>query len=85
MVGGGDVARPMTTQVFQFGMGYGNKTIVTSGYEVGDGKPYRRAIVGGTGPYAGATGEQVQTFLHLNSYPPYGGASFTVELRIATR
>lgn len=85
LVGGGDVARPMTTQVFQLGTGYGNKTIVTNGYEVLDGTAYRRAIVGGTGPYAGASGEQTQTFLALNSYPPYGGATFTVELRITPR
>lgn len=84
-VSGGDAVRPVTTQLFQFGLGYGKKTIVTNGYEIGDGTPYWRAIVGGTGAYAGATGEQVQTFLKLNDYPPYGGVTFTTELRISTR
>lgn len=84
-VGGGDGGRPVTTQIFQLGQGYGNKTIVTAGYEIMDGTAYKRAIVGGTGAYVGATGEQSQTFLGLNSYPPYGGATFAVELRIASR
>jgi hypothetical protein len=84
-VAGGDGGRPVTTQIFQLGMGYGNRTIVTTGYEIMDGTAFKRAIVGGTGPYAGASGEQTQTFLGLNSYPPYGGATFTVELRIAPR
>jgi hypothetical protein len=85
LVGGGDAVRPMTTQVFQLGTGYGNTTIVTNGYEIADGTAYKRAIVGGTGAYAGASGEQIQTFLGLNDYPPYGGVTFTVELRIAPR
>jgi hypothetical protein len=81
-VGGGDSPRPLTTQIFQLGQGFGNTTIVSNGYEILDGKVYRRAIVGGTGAYTGVSGEQVQTFLGLNSYPPYGGAIFTVELRV---
>lgn len=84
-VAGGDGSRPVSTQQFQLGLGYGGRTIITNGYEIMDGSSFKRAIVGGTGPYTGATGEQTQTFLGLNSYPPYGGAKFRIELHIAPR
>jgi hypothetical protein len=84
-VAGGDGSRPVTTQQFQFGLGFGERTIITTGYEIMDGSTFKRAIVGGTGPFASASGEQAQTFLGLNAYPPYGGAKFRVELHIAPR
>ena len=43
---------------------YGYRTLVTEGYELADiGKPVKRAISGGTGRYAKARGQVVQTFL----------------------
>ncbi len=43
---------------------FGYRTLVTEGYELADiGKPVNRAISGGTGRYAKARGQVVQTFL----------------------
>jgi hypothetical protein len=81
-VAGGDNGRPVTTQQFQLGLGFGERTIITSGYEILDGTTSKRAIIGGTGVYASISGEQIQTFLGLTPYPPYGGAKFSVELRV---
>lgn len=43
---------------------FGRRTLVTEGYELADvGKPVKRAISGGTGRYARARGQTMQTFL----------------------
>ncbi len=43
---------------------FGYRTLVTEGYELVDiGKPVKRAVSGGTGRYAKARGQVVQTFL----------------------
>ena len=43
---------------------FGYRTLVTEGYELADiGKPIKRAISGGTGRYAQARGQVVQTLL----------------------
>lgn len=43
---------------------FGYRTLATEGYELADiGKPVKRAISGGTGRYAKARGQVVQTFL----------------------
>lgn len=54
----------ISTQVYQFNEKFDNATIVTDGVEVVDlNVPTSRAITGGTGQYAGASGEQWQTLL----------------------
>ena len=58
----------ITTQVYNFGDGYGNETLVSDGYELADiGVVVERAITGGTGEYAGAEGVVNQTFLGFNA------------------
>jgi hypothetical protein len=77
----------VTTQVFDLGESVGEQTIVTSGFELIDvGVPVERAVVGGTGDYAGATGTETQTMLGLNNPDlvvdgvPLFGVSLSVEL-----
>jgi hypothetical protein len=71
----------VTTQQFQLGLGFGERMIVSSGYELPEvGKLFRRAIVGGTGPYATAQGEQMQSFLGLTSQ---NSVKIRVELRVS--
>lgn len=56
----------ITTQVYQFGDMYGNRTLVSDGYELADlNTPVERAITGGTGDYVGATGEATQQLLGM--------------------
>jgi hypothetical protein len=66
----------ISTQIYQFGEEYGNRTIVSDGYELaGAGSVVQRAIVGGTGEYASARGEAIQTGLGMTEY-------FGVNLRL---
>lgn len=58
----------VTTQVYNFGDGYGNEMLVSDGYELIDvGVVFQRAITGGTGSYTGAEGVVNQTFLGFNA------------------
>jgi hypothetical protein len=74
----------ITTQYYDFGSSYGEESIVTNGYELVDmNVPFRRAIVGGTGPHRAARGEQIQTFLGLNNADqPTFGVALRVELKV---
>lgn len=68
----------VTTQIFDFGDIPGSMMIVTDGIELVDvNVPFSRAIIGGTGEYASATGEQIQEIL---GYPPSG-----VHIRVTMR
>jgi hypothetical protein len=56
----------ITTQTYQFDEEYGNATLVSDGYELADvNEQVKRAITGGTGPYALARGEVTQELLGL--------------------
>jgi Dirigent-like protein len=79
----------VTTQVFDLGTAPGEHTIVTSGFELIDvDVPIERAIVGGTGQYAGAEGVETQSLLGLNNPElvidgvPYFGVSLAVRLAV---
>jgi hypothetical protein len=74
----------VTTQLYSLGDAPGSKTIVTTGYELADQYlPFLRAIVGGTGPYAPARGEQTQTFLGFNNTDVRNsGVVLRVELKV---
>jgi hypothetical protein len=71
----------ISTQIFNFGKDYGNKTIVTQGYELADNTPVYRAISGGTGKYAQASGQGMQIFQGLNASE---GVVLDVELEVIT-
>ena len=58
----------VSTQIFDFGDGDGQATIVSDGYELADiGESVERAVIGGTGPFTGAEGRSQQTLLGLNA------------------
>jgi len=58
----------VTQQLFDFGTEAGLETLVSTGYERMDGSaPFLRAIVGGTGRYYAASGEQIQSFQGFNA------------------
>lgn len=72
-----------STQTYNFGSGFGARTIVTDGYELADiGVPIARAITGGTGPYRAAQGEQTQTLL---GFTEQMGVNLRVQLEITNR
>lgn len=71
----------ISTQIFNFGKDYGNQTLVTQGYELADPTPVYRAITGGTGDYAGASGQAMQIFQGLNASE---GVVLDVELEVIT-
>jgi hypothetical protein len=53
-----------STQTYNFGPGVGAVTLITEGFELADtGVAVVRAVIGGTGPFRGAWGEQRQTLL----------------------
>jgi hypothetical protein len=57
----------ITHQLYDFGKTPGNVTLTTDGLELVDvNVPIRRAIIGGTGRYALARGEAIQTMLGFN-------------------
>jgi hypothetical protein len=58
----------LTTQLFDLGTEPGAQTLVTTGLELGSmGTAVERAITGGTGPYAHASGIQSQTLIGFNN------------------
>ena len=70
----------VTTQVFNFGEGYGEQTIITDGYEISDlGEPVTRAVTGGTGKWKRARGEQTQITVGFNDHD---GLQFENSFRI---
>lgn len=59
----------VTTQIFELNEAYGNKTIITDGFEyMAPGTTFSRAIIGGTGDYRGVRGEQTQEILGINEF-----------------
>lgn len=57
-----------TSQIYDFGDVHGAATLTSDGLELVDvGVAIERAITGGTGPFAGATGVATQTLLGLNA------------------
>jgi hypothetical protein len=81
--GGHTTAGPwvVTHQIFDFGEQPGAESIVTDGFEYADvGTIFRRAIIGGTGQYARARGEQIQTLLGFPN--PSQGVSIRVNLDV---
>jgi hypothetical protein len=86
MLQSGPVA--VSTQLFDLGERPGESLIVTSGFEMSDPDVVMmRAITGGTGKYAGARGEQRQTFLGVNNIDlfheghPWSGITLAIELQ----
>lgn len=79
----------MTTQLFDLGPTVGADMIVTTGTDIVDLRVVvDRAITGGTGEYAGATGVHHQRYIGLNNLGlvrdglPLFGGTFAVELDI---
>ncbi len=71
----------ITTHLFNFGDVYGEATLVSEGYSIDEMEvALERAIVGGTGDYAGARGIQRETNLGHN---PSNGLDFRYEVRLA--
>jgi hypothetical protein len=71
----------LTSHLFNFGEGWGEATLMTEGYSIDDlGVALERVIAGGTGPYAGASGVQLETNLGFNE--SHGG-NFRYELRLS--
>lgn len=72
----------VTHQIFDFGEAPGSEAIMTDGFEYAEPNvAFHRAIIGGTGRFARARGEQVQTLL---GYPnPSHGVSIRVVLEVS--
>ncbi len=59
----------ISEQIYDFGEELGSKSLISNGYELADiGKPFLRAITGGTGPYAEARGQVTETMLAVSDY-----------------
>jgi len=59
----------VTTQIFELSEAYGSQTIITDGFEYMEpGSTFSRAIIGGTGDYRSASGEQTQEILGINEF-----------------
>lgn len=68
----------ITSQVYNFGGEIGAATLTSDGYELADiDVEVARSLTGGTGPFAGAMGEQRQTFLGFNGTM---GANLQIEI-----
>jgi hypothetical protein len=66
-----------STQTYNFGAAFGAITLITEGFELADKDiAVTRAVIGGTGPFRGAWGEQSQTLLGFT-------AQMGVNLRVA--
>ena len=71
----------ITTQTFFLGDGTGERMVVTEGFELVDfGETVHRAIVGGTGTYSAARGEQEQILTGFNAT-----MGVTLEVRLKVR
>jgi hypothetical protein len=75
------LARWVTSHLYNFGGAWGEATLVSEGYSIDEfDLPLERAVVGGTGPYAGAGGVQIETNLGFNAT---NGLNFRQEIRLA--
>jgi len=71
----------VTHQIIDLGPNPGDEAIMSDGYELADiGTQIHRAIVGGTGQYAKARGEQLQTLMAFPNNA--GGVSLRVTLEV---
>jgi hypothetical protein len=71
----------ISTQLYNFGGAWGDATLASEGYELPEaGVVVERAVIGGTGPYAGARGEVRQTLLGGNAI---GGVNVGFEIVLA--
>lgn len=78
----GKTAPWITTHLFSFGQEWGEAMLVSEGYSIDEVEtPLARAIVGGTGTYAGATGVQCETNLGFN---PSNGIDFRYEIHLGS-
>ena len=76
-----DASVQLNTHLFTFGPAWGEAKLTSEGYSVGDlNVPVERPLTGGTGPYAGASGVQVETLLGINAS---NGGNFRYEIRLA--
>jgi hypothetical protein len=72
----------ISTQLFNFGDEWGKATLISEGFLIADvGDAIDRAITGGTGPFAGARGEQRETMLGFNAS---NGVNVRVEVRLTS-
>jgi hypothetical protein len=72
-----------STQTYNFGTGVGAVTLITEGFELADeGVAVVRAVIGGTGPFRGAWGEQGQTLL---GFTEQMGVNLQVSLDVQPR
>ncbi|MFN8677681.1 MAG: hypothetical protein U0Z70_14995 [Thermomicrobiales bacterium] len=70
----------LSTQLYQFGSEWGGATLTSEGYVLSNtGGTVRRAVTGGTGPFAGARGDLADTNLGLNETEG-GNARYAVTL-----
>jgi hypothetical protein len=77
----GKTAPWITSHLFNFGGTYGAATLVSEGYSIDELEvSLERAVVGGTGDYAGARGIQLETNLGHNAS---NGLNFRYEVRLA--
>jgi hypothetical protein len=75
-----DLPRWLTTHLFNFGGEWGTATLVSEGYSIDEMEvALERAIVGGTGPYDGARGVQMETNLGFNAT---NGINVRYEIRL---
>jgi hypothetical protein len=73
----------ITHQLYDLGDRPGQVTLTTDGLELVDiGVPVKRAVIGGTGPYAEARGEATQTMIGFNQL---NGANLRVEIKVAIK
>jgi hypothetical protein len=76
-----DASVQLNAHMFTFGPAWGEAMLASEGYSVGDlNVPVARPVTGGTGPYAGSTGVQVETLLGFNAS---NGGNFRYEIRLA--
>ena len=73
----------ITHQLYDFGGKPGQVTLTTDGVELVDiDVPVKRAIIGGTGPYAEARGEATQKMIGFNQL---NGVNLRYEIRVVIR
>jgi hypothetical protein len=69
--------------MYDFGGKPGQVTLTTDGVELVDiDVPVKRAVIGGTGPYAEARGEATQTMIGFNQL---NGVNLRFEIRVVIK
>ena len=76
-----DASVQLNTHLFNFGPAWGAAMLTSEGYSIGDlNVPVERALTGGSGQFANASGGQVETLLGINAS---NGGTFRYEIHIA--